>query len=77
MIIVEKYTDLHTSTKKLLGDMVEREFGHIPIVNETIWSVPDWTFMTFIDKQIAAFYNIVLRNIDIDGSSYLAAGKKC
>lgn len=74
MIKVTKYTELDFNTKDSLNRIIEDEFGHIPIVKETEWAIPDWTIILYVDGEIATFYNIIERNIFIDNDLVKIAG---
>ena len=74
MISIKKYTELDYETKSTLAQIIEEEFGHIPIVKETEWAKPDWTIVYYEDQQIATFYNIVEREIIMDNVQVKIAG---
>ncbi|MDY8136231.1 GNAT family N-acetyltransferase [Aquimarina sp. 2201CG5-10] len=74
MLEVKKYTELSKHTIEELKFYINNEFGHIPIVIETEWAIPDWTIIYYENEQIATFYNIVLREILIDNKKYKTAG---
>lgn len=74
MIEVFKHSELSESVKTKLKSYIKIEFGHIPIVNETEWAIPDWTIIYFENKEIATFYNIVEREIIIDNEVFKISG---
>lgn len=74
MTIIEKYVDLPPSVKRLLEKVAGQEFGNIPIVRETTWSVPEWTAICYLGNEVAAFCSIVSRIIFMNGTFYKAAG---
>jgi hypothetical protein len=74
MIEIKKYSDLAAETRERLEFYIQLEFGHIPIVNETKWAVPDWTIINFIGDEIATFYNVVQREILVDDKILKGAG---
>lgn len=74
MIRIYNTQDLDTSIKNQLDNFIEEEFGHIPIVKETAWAVPNHTIIFYQGDEIAGFYNIVERTITIDGKDYFAVG---
>ncbi len=65
-IVVRKYANLAQETKNKLNDYIAAEFGHIPFVAETEWASPDWTIISYVNGEIAAFYNIVERSVFVD-----------
>jgi len=69
-----RYSDLNKSTRSTLDRYIEGEFGAVPIVQNTEWAIPDWTVILYEEGEIAAFYNIVIRNILIDGTECKAGG---
>lgn len=74
MIEIAQYVDLPGNIKARLNQFINIEFGHIPIVQETEWAVPDWTIIKYLDNQIVSFYNIVIREIVVDKSSIRIGG---
>ena len=74
MLKIQRFTELKTEIKNHLGSIIEGEFGHIPIVKETSWSIPDWTIIYYFDNEVATFYNVVVREISIDEKYFKAAG---
>lgn len=74
MVEIKKYSRLTDQTKEKLNSLIEGEFGHIPIVKETKWATPDWTIIQYENDQIATFYNIVIREIIIDGETLRISG---
>jgi hypothetical protein len=74
LIEIFKHIDLNESIKNKLKSYIKIEFGHIPIVNETEWAIPDWTIIYFENKQITTFYNIVEREIIIDDKVFKIGG---
>ena len=74
MIKIEKYSDLDASTKAKLNEFIHTEFGHIPIVQETEWAQPDWTLISYKEGEITSFYNIIDRNVEMDGVEVRIAG---
>lgn len=74
MIEITAYSELDNEIKSKLENFVEGEFGHIPIVKKTEWAKPDWTIILYHNNEIAAFYNIIEREILIDGTNVKIAG---
>ncbi len=74
MIKIERFTELSSQTKEQLDAIVEGEFGHIPIVKQTSWAIPDRTIIYYINDEIASFYNVIVRKISIDEDYFNAAG---
>lgn len=75
MIKISKYSALDVETKACLEKMIHDEFGHIPIVKETKWAIPDWTIIDYSDTNaITAFYNIVERKVLFDDREIKTAG---
>ncbi len=74
MIEITRFTELDTEIKSALKGFIKNEFGHIPIVKQTEWASPDWTVIYFVGNQIATFYNIIEREISIDGKESKVAG---
>jgi GNAT superfamily N-acetyltransferase len=57
-----------------LAALAEAEFGGFPIVRETVWAIPDWSFVGSVGEQVACFYHLVLREGQFDGEAVLLAG---
>jgi len=74
MIRTFKHTELSDEIRGKINSCIHDEFGHIPIVAETEWANPDWTIVYYEGSEIAMFYNIVEREVDIDGKAYKAGG---
>jgi hypothetical protein len=74
MIQIEKYSHLPSEIRTSLNELVQLEFGNIPIVQETQWAVPDWTVMYLEEGKLVSFYNIVERIALIDDKEYKVAG---
>lgn len=74
MIQIKKYSELREEIKGEVNEIINSEFGHIPIVSDTEWACPDWTIIYYENKEIATFYNIVERNIIVDGEKVKIAG---
>lgn len=73
MIKIHKTSTLDSVIKNQLEQLIEKEFGHIPIVKETTWASPNWTVIFYEGNEIATFYNIVERTITIDDKDCFAA----
>lgn len=74
MIKIFNYNRLDRTTKDYLNSIIDAEFGHIPIVQNTAWAVPDWTMIYYDNNTMTAFYNIVEREIIIDDFKIMVAG---
>lgn len=74
MISIEKYDALSPTIKETLQNYIQGEFGHIPIVQETTWAIPDWTILNIEDNTIVTFYNIIERQVLLDGTPCKIAG---
>lgn len=69
-----KHSSLRQDVKASLQRLAKEEFGNIPIVANTEWSLPNWSLITFSDNEVSAFVNIVERTVHIDKKAYDAAG---
>lgn len=74
MMITQKYAKLALKTKCEMKTIIDREFGHIPIVAEIEWSVPDWSIIIYEEGQIVAFVNLIERIIYVDTIACRAVG---
>ena len=74
MIEIKRYNELSVQTRDKLRSYINAEFGHIPIVSETEWAIPDWTIIYFEYDQIVTFCNIVEREITIDNKNFKIGG---
>jgi GNAT superfamily N-acetyltransferase len=69
-----KHTDLSPAEAEELQHHIQSEFGHVPFVQRHTWAQPDWSFIKYENGKIATFYNVVLRDVSIDGAMYKVAG---
>lgn len=74
MITIEKYDSLSPAIKETLHNFIQAEFGHIPIVQETTWAIPDWTILQTKGDTVVTFYNIIERQVLLDGTPSKIAG---
>ncbi|WP_315817492.1 GNAT family N-acetyltransferase [Paraflavitalea speifideaquila] len=74
MISIEKYDSLSPAIKETLHNYIQAEFGHIPIVQETTWAIPDWTILHTENDTIVTFFNIIERQVLLDGIPSKIAG---
>ena len=73
-IVVSRYAELPASDRDHLEEIAEASFSHIPLVRETEWAVPDWSFRAFDGDELVAFHNIITRRVRIDGRDVDVAG---
>lgn len=57
-----------------LEAIAENVFGHYALVRETEWAQPDWCFRCHEGDALAAFHNLVLRSVEMDGAVVRVAG---
>lgn len=69
-----RYAELPAERRAQLEAIAEREFAQFALVRETRWAEPDWAFLAFEGQDLAAFYNIVERVVQVDGVAMRAAG---
>jgi GNAT superfamily N-acetyltransferase len=69
-----RYGDLPAEQREQLEGIAEKEFGHIPLVQQTQWAQPDWTYLGYHEASLAAFHNIVERAVEVDGLVTRVAG---
>jgi hypothetical protein len=74
MLKIYRYKDLDETTKNQLNNFIGIEFGHIPIVKDTTWALPNWTIINYVEGEIATFYNIVERTVSMDKENLKVAG---
>lgn len=74
MISIEKYDSLSAAIKETLNNNIQSEFGHIPFVQEITWAIPDWTVLLTKDNTIVTFFNIIEREVLVDGTPSKIAG---
>lgn len=74
MITIEKYDALPPAIKETLHNYIQAEFGHISIVQETTWATPDWTILLTENETIVTFFNIIERQVLLDGTPCKIAG---
>lgn len=74
MRVIKQYGKLSERDRIKLEECINHEFGHIPIVSETEWSKPNWSVIEYKEDEIISFYNIVLREIELDGQTCKVSG---
>jgi len=74
MIHIYRTAELTAATKNKLEESIHNEFGHIPIVQSIAWAVPGWSIIRYAEGAVAAFYNIVERDVLLDKKPYKVAG---
>lgn len=73
-IVTTPYRELPAAQRAHLEAIAEAEFGQHPLLGSTIWAEPDWSFRVFEGESLAAFHNIVLRTVRVDGAPLRVAG---
>lgn len=66
--------ELDPKLKSELQNFINVEFGDVPFVKERVWAQPDYVFVKYEGDAIATFYQVIIRNIALDGKSYPVAG---
>lgn len=77
MLIIEqvRHHDLPHARREQLRLLASEAFDQFPIVRETRWAVPDWTFLGMAeDGGLACFHHLVERAVRIDGQPVAVAG---
>lgn len=74
MTNVYKYAELSPDRQEELERLAALEFGDVPFVKNTKWATPGWSVMKFDGEKLISFYNIVERNIEVDGQILKAGG---
>ena len=73
-ITCSRHLELPAERRQQLEAAAHAEFGQFEIVRETRWAPPSWAYLAFYDGDLAAFYNIVEREVKIDGVPVRVAG---
>lgn len=74
MIKIFNYNELGQELLEELTNNINDQFGSVPIVMETKWSTPDWSIIYFDEDNIAAFLNIVIRQVKFDDVYHTVGG---
>lgn len=72
---VSRYKELSQDKKEGLEASAKREFGHVPIVKNHSWAVPDWCILALEDKRKIASVSLIARNGTFDDKPLLILGK--
>lgn len=64
-----EFAQLSPAIKKEIFDRADREFGHVPIVREHVWSEPRWSMLGIVNDEIVSMLNIVDRHASADGAA--------
>ncbi len=73
-ILSARCADLPAVEWERLEELAEAEFSQYALVRETEWAQPDWCFRAFVGEEFAAFHNIILRTVRVDGIDVRVAG---
>jgi GNAT superfamily N-acetyltransferase len=73
-VVASRYEGLSSEFRDEIEGIAEREFGHVPLVMETEWAVPDWTYLGYQGSSLVVFHNVIVRAVEIDGVITRAAG---
>ena len=66
---VKRYSELDPNTREILTELVNREFGDVPIVQEYDWATPDWAVTVKEKNDIACIAHVVERICSFDERS--------
>jgi GNAT superfamily N-acetyltransferase len=69
-----RYLELPGERRQQLVDAANVEFARFDLVRETQWAQPDWSYLALEGDELAAFYNLVERTVNIDGIPVRVAG---
>jgi GNAT superfamily N-acetyltransferase len=73
-ILVARCSELPAGEWGRLEEIAEGEFSQYALVRETRWAQPDWCVRGFEAEQLAVFYNLILRTVNIDGAPVRVTG---
>jgi GNAT superfamily N-acetyltransferase len=73
-IEIARCADLPAEQWARLEEIAEAEFSQYALVRETEWAVPDWCYQALEGERLAAFHNIILRTVRMDGVERHVAG---
>ncbi|WP_299495026.1 GNAT family N-acetyltransferase [uncultured Shewanella sp.] len=71
---IQQYSKLPITEKSLQQAHIQDTFGHIPFVKQRQWAQPDMSYSLKEGNELLAFFHIVLRNIEVDGTCIPVAG---
>lgn len=74
MKLIKEYNELDQDTKYKLLDVVNNEFGDVPIVTEYEWAIPDWAIILYSNDEIATVAHVVSRTSFFDNEEVKAGG---
>jgi hypothetical protein len=76
MLTIQTYRhcDLPARRRDELRLLAANEFDRFPIVHETTWAAPDWSFLGMDGDHLACFYNLVERVVRFDGQQVEIVG---
>jgi GNAT superfamily N-acetyltransferase len=73
-ILMARCAELPAAEWERLESIAEEEFSQYAIVRETEWAQPYWSFRAFEGDELVAYYNLVDRQVRIDGVPLRVAG---
>ncbi|HEY0740315.1 MAG TPA: hypothetical protein VGD40_02600 [Chryseosolibacter sp.] len=51
MIDIKKHSQLDNEVDAQLRQLINAEFGSVPVVRETEWAIPDWTLIKYDGRE--------------------------
>ena len=74
MIQIKRHSELVGPEKDIIDKMAAVAFEGVTIVQNTVWSTPDWCVINYQDQEIAMYFNVVERLVSFDGLLLKVAG---
>lgn len=69
-----RHGDLPAERRDELRLLASNEFDQFPIVRQTTWATPDWSFLGMEGQNLACFYHLVERIVRFDGQPVQIVG---
>jgi GNAT superfamily N-acetyltransferase len=73
-ILSSRTLELPAERREQLTAAAHAEFAQFDLVREIQWANPDWSYLAFDGGELAGFFNLIERNVAIDGVDARVAG---
>lgn len=73
-IVSLQNSEVPSDRRAQLDQLAEAEFGRFPLVRETAWAKPDWTFLGMEGEELTCFYHLITRVVSFEGEHKPVAG---
>jgi predicted GNAT family N-acyltransferase len=73
-IEISRRSEMSAPFRDQIDQATIEEFGHIPVIRETVWASADWHTAFMSDGEVLSFLSIIERQASFDGGMVKIAG---